>query len=241
MASIQLVVFDMAGTTVRDRNEVQDCFFKAAEMTGLKADSGRINSMMGRSKKFVFQTLWAEQIEPNNPRYSSRVEQSYAAFKQILENHYLTQPVEPKDGCLELFNWLKQNQIKIALNTGFSRKVTNIILKRLGWDVGLNSDYVGTENSTVQVSVTPDEIYQNEGRPAPYMIQKAMYKLGIKDSKTAIHIGDTPVDLEAGINANCLLSLAVTDGSHTREQLQKYPNQGLLNSLNELKNIIIDL
>jgi phosphoglycolate phosphatase-like HAD superfamily hydrolase len=56
-----------------------------------------------------------------------------------------------------------------------------------------------------------------------------------------IHIGDTPVDLAAGINANCLLSLAVTNGTHTREQLQQYPNDGLLDSLLELPKIISNL
>ncbi|ERT07458.1 haloacid dehalogenase-like hydrolase family protein [Lyngbya aestuarii BL J] len=231
----------MAGTTVQDNNEVQDCFCQAAEITGLKVDSERINSMMGWSKKLVFQTLWSEQMGTDNQSYAPQVEQSYTRFKQILEHHYLTQSVEPTVGCLELFHGLKQQRIKIALNTGFYRTVTNIILHRLGWNQGLNSDYVGSDDTIIQVSVTPDEIYNNEGRPAPYMIQKAMYKLGIKDSKKVIHIGDTPVDLAAGMNANCLLSLAVTNGTHTREKLQQYPNHGLLNSLIELKNIIINL
>ena len=127
------------------------------------------------------------------------------------------------------------------MNTGFYRKVTDIILNRLAWDKGLDNNYIGSEYSIIQVSVTPDEIYNNQGRPAPYMIQKAMYKLGIKDSKQVIHIGDTPVDLAAGINANCLLSLAVTNGTHTREQLQQYPNDGLLDSLLELPKIISNL
>jgi phosphonatase-like hydrolase len=241
MASIQLVVFDMAGTTVQDHNEVQQCFFQAAETTGLKTNADRINSMMGWSKKLVFQTLWAEQIGTGNPSYSAQVEQSYILFKQILETHYLTQPVEPTKGCLEVFNELKSQTIKIALNTGFYRKVTDIILNRLAWDKGLDNNYIGSEDSIIQASVTPDEIYNNQGRPAPYMIQKAMYKLGIKDSKQVIHIGDTPVDLAAGINANCLLSLAVTNGTHTREQLQQYPNDGLLDSLLELPKIISNL
>ncbi|MFZ1027091.1 MAG: HAD family hydrolase [Limnoraphis robusta] len=241
MASIQLVVFDMAGTTVQDHNEVQQCFFQAAETTGLKTNADRINSMMGWSKKLVFQTLWAEQIGTDNPSYSAQVEQSYTLFKQILETHYLTQPVEPTEGCLELFKELKSQTIKIALNTGFYRQVTDIILNRLAWDKGLDNNYIGSEYSIIQASVTPDEIYNNQGRPAPYMIQKAMYQLGIKDSKKVIHIGDTPVDLAAGINANCLLSLAVTNGTHTREQLQQYPNDGLLDSLRELAKIITNL
>ena len=44
--------------------------------------------------------------------------------------------VEPTEGCLELFRSLKTKNIFIGLNTGFYRKVTNIILKNLGWDLG---------------------------------------------------------------------------------------------------------
>ena len=241
MSPIQLVVFDMAGTTVRDENEVYNCFMQAAETTGLTATDKQIVAMMGWSKKLVFQTLWAEQIGEEHPDYQAKVEASYAQFKEALENHYRTQPVQPTAGCLDLFAWLKSQNIQIALNTGFYREVTDIILQRLGWDRGLNSSYVGSPNSTIQASVTPSEIYNNEGRPAPYMLQKAMYTLGVKDPQTVIALGDTPADLEAGINAHCFWSLGVTHGTHTREQLKNYPNHGLLDSLDELKHKIASL
>jgi phosphonatase-like hydrolase len=241
MAQVQLVVFDMAGTTVKDEDEVQACFFKAAEQTGLSAEAVEITAMMGWPKKRVFETLWQKQLGADHPDYFRQVETSYSLFKEVLEHHYQTQPVQPTEGCLELFEWLRSNQIQIGLNTGFYREVTNIILQRLGWLKGLNNDYVGTADSLIQVSVTPSEIYNNEGRPAPYMIQKAMYKLGIKDPQTVIVVGDTPSDLEAGINAHCLRSLGVTNGTHTREQLESYPNHGLLSAIGELKSVISEL
>ncbi|PSB22342.1 phosphatase [filamentous cyanobacterium CCP1] len=241
MVQVQLVVFDMAGTTVKDENEVQACFFKAAEHTGLQANPAQITAMMGWPKKRVFETLWQQNLGANHPDYFQRVETSYTTFREVLENHYQTQPVYPTEGCLELFEWLRSNRIKIGLNTGFYREVTNIILQRLGWHQGLNADYVGTEDSLIQVSVTPSEIHNNEGRPAPYMIQKAMYKLGIKDPQSVIVIGDTPSDLEAGINAHCFRSLGVTNGTHTKEQLESYPNHGLISSIAELKPLISHL
>jgi phosphonatase-like hydrolase len=181
MGTIQLVVFDMAGTTVQDHDEVLSCFLSAAAATGLAAEPEQVNPMMGWAKKRVFQALWNGQIGAEHPDYKRRVDQSFTDFKQRLEDHYRTQPVESTEGCLETFDWLRSHQIKIALNTGFYREVTNIILNRLGWDNGLNSDYVGNESSVIQSSITPSEIYGQEGRPAPYMIQKAMYQLGIKD------------------------------------------------------------
>lgn len=238
MSKIQLVVFDMAGTTVKDANEVQACFSTAAQATGLTAEPEQINAMMGWSKRLVFETLWQQQIGIDHPDYTKQVDASYAYFCKALENHYRTQPVQPTGGCLEVFAWLKSQGIKIALNTGFYRKVTDIILHRLGWNKGLNADYIGSDQSIIHVSVTPSEIHGDEGRPAPYMIQKAMYKLGVKDPQAVIVLGDTPSDLEAGFNAHCLMSLGMTSGTHTREQLESYPNHGLLDSLYELKERI---
>lgn len=236
MSTIKLAVCDMAGTTVKDDREVEQCFFGAAGRTGLSASSEQLTNMMGWPKKLVFQTLWREQIGKDHPDYLANVETSFAAFKDILETHYQTQPVEPTEGCLELFSWLKSQGIKIALTTGFYREVTDIILGRLGWNQGLNSEYLGSEASIIQASVTPSEIFNTEGRPAPYMVQKAMYKLSVVDPKTVVNIGDTPSDLESGINASCLYSFGVTNGTHTKEQLAAYPNDGLFSSLREFQD-----
>ncbi len=241
MSEIKLVVFDMAGTTVKDDREVEKCFMQAAANTGLQAPTDRVIAMMGISKKLVFQTLWAEQINKDDSSYASNVETSFIEFKQILENHYRTQPVEPTEGCLGLFDWLRSQQIKIALTTGFYREVTDIILNRLGWDRGLNENYIGTEDSLIQASITPSEIYNQEGRPAPYMIQKAMYLLGITDPKQVVCIGDTPSDLAAGRNTGCLYTFGVTNGTHTKEQLAAYPHDGLVASLAEFQSKLASL
>ncbi|MGF1490996.1 MAG: HAD family hydrolase [Microcoleaceae cyanobacterium] len=238
-SKIQLVVFDMAGTTVKDENEVEKCFIEAATATGLKAEPEKVIAMMGWTKRLVFQTLWQDQLDPDDPQLPTQIDRSYGQFKELLENHYRTQPVVPTEDCLDLFDWLKSQNIKIGLNTGFYRGVTDIILNRLGWDQGLNSDYVGTADSLIQVSVTPSEIYNNEGRPAPYMIQKAMYKLGVNNSQSVVVVGDTPSDLAAGINANCRLALAVTNGTHRREQLEQHPNHGLLETILGVKDQIL--
>lgn len=237
---IKLIACDMAGTTVRDENEVLQCFFEAAQETGLEADGEQVNAMMGLPKKVVFQTLWTQQVGADHPDYGAKVDDSYDRFRSILENHYRTQPVEPTEGTLALFRWLKEREIALTLNTGFYREVTNIILHRLGWDQGLNEDYVGDSSAIVQVSVTPSEIYGNEGRPAPFMIQKAMYRLGIQDPKQVISIGDTPADLAAGRNAGCFAACGVTNGTHSAAQLAQYAHDGLFASMTAFQQQLED-
>jgi phosphonatase-like hydrolase len=230
MKQIQLITFDMAGTTVCDQHEVESCFAEAARQTGLQATPQRILSVQGLSKRFVFETLWQEQTGETAEALDDKVEHSFQVFKAILENHYRTQPVQPMPGCLPLLAYLKGKGIKIALTTGFYRTVTNIILGRLGWNQGLDDQYRGNANSIIDLSIASDEV--SEGRPSPLMIQKAMATFGIKDPQQVINIGDTPSDLESGKRAGCALSLGLTNGTHTLEQLKSYPNDGLFDSLN---------
>jgi len=231
---IRLVMFDMAGTTVCDRDEVLLCFAEACAQSGIMADASRLNALMGVSKLEVFQLLWREQLglEADASAIESRAGQTFQIFRNILEGYYRTHPVEPTDGALELFGWLRERNILIALNTGFYRAVTDIILNKLGWLVGLDRNYVGGVGSVIDYSIASDEVPL--GRPEPFMIRKAMATFGIEDAKQVLKIGDTPVDLAEGRRAGCAASLAVTNGTHTRAALEVLDNDGLLDSLRML-------
>ena len=236
MSSIELVVFDMAGTTVQDRHEVEMCFMEAASHTGLSVTPERVLALQGYSKIYVFELLWTEMIGENHPDLKGFINNSYHVFCEILENHYASNNIFPTDGCLEMFAYLKSKNIKIALTTGFYRKVTNIILGKLGWLDGLNEQYLGNQHTTIQVSIASDEV--PKGRPDPFMIHRAMKLLNVHDSTSVINIGDTPSDLKSGVRAGCRMSLGVTNGTHKRSQLSIHRNDGLLNNITELKQFI---
>jgi phosphonatase-like hydrolase len=227
---IKLVVFDMAGTTVRDLSEVEDCFYQAAVGSGLPASKQRIKDMQGLPKLLVVQTLWGEAIGPEDPAFADKVAVTFSLFREVLENHYSTAEVQPTPGALETFSWLRSQGIKVALTTGFYRKVTNIILARLGWDRGLDATYRAVSPSAlIDLSLTPDET--GKGRPHPDMILQAMKILGVTDASQVVKIGDTPADLQAGHLAGVGLNLAVTSGTHTAGALLAYPHDALLDSL----------
>jgi phosphonatase-like hydrolase len=238
MGKTKLVVFDMAGTTVRDNKEVETCFAKACEQTGLEVSEERILALQGYSKIEVFRMLWEEKTGKNDPNYESNVMNSYDFFRITLENHYIFEPIIATEYCLETFGFLRENDIKIALTTGFYRKVGNIILEKLGWVQGLNDDYFNESgDSVIDLSICSDEVLA--GRPTAFMINKAISKFNISNPNEVINIGDTPSDLASGFNAKVYKSLGLTNGTHTREQLEKYPNDGLLNNLSELKNYLV--
>jgi phosphonatase-like hydrolase len=234
MPRIQLVVFDMAGTTVQDHHEVEDCIYRAAQASGLIVSRDRVHDMNGLQKRRIFELLWADVLPVDHPEFAARVDHSYATFRQILEEHYRTAPVLPAEGAEEVIQWLRAGGVKVALNTGFYRKVANIILGRLGWDKGLDERYRGSLDAFIDLSVTPTETGER-GRPHPDMILHAMKELGVQDPKKVIKVGDVPVDIQEGRNAGCLLSLGVTNGVGSREELEAEAPDGLLKTIGELK------
>lgn len=237
MKNIELVIFDMAGTTVRDQKEVETCFAEACKITDLEVNEDRILALQGYSKIEVFRMLWNEKIGETHPDFAKNVQNSYENFTRILEEHYHSHTILPTDHCLEIFEYLRAHDIKIALTTGFYRKVTNIILNKLGWLEGLNSEYFNASGKgIIDLSIASDEV--EKGRPQPDMILKAVKTLGINDLKNVINIGDTPSDLQSGKSAGVALSLGICNGTHSRTQLEAYPNDGLLSNLSELKSIL---
>ena len=63
-------------------------------------------------------------------------------------------------------------------------------------------------------------------------------KLGVTDPRRIAKVGDTPADLLEGKNAGCGMIVGVTEGTHTREQLQSFPHTHLIGSVAELPALL---
>ena len=57
MKDIELVVFDMAGTTVRDRGNVADAFLAACKEHGIELERAEVKKVMGFRKKDAIRML----------------------------------------------------------------------------------------------------------------------------------------------------------------------------------------
>ncbi len=58
-----------------------------------------------------------------------------------------------------------------------------------------------------------------------------MERFGIADPRRVAKVGDTPADLLEGNNAGCGLIVGVTQGTHTRQQLEPYPHTSLIDTI----------
>ena len=225
--SVQLVVFDMAGTTVRDKGSVADAFMEAASQYGVQVPRGEVNKVMGFRKKEAIRILLDKfYLEPVED-LDGLIENIHETFTRNMVSFYeQDQDLAPLPYAEKIFAWLKERGIKIALNTGFTRPITNAILHRLQWD---NKD-------VIDMVISSDEVL--EGRPHPYMIEAIMQQLQVADPAQVVKVGDTEVDVAEGRNAGCGLVVSVTTGAYTRKELEQYSPDNIIDSLAELPPLI---
>ena len=229
MNNIQLVVFDIAGTTVKDNGEIATAFRTALEEYSYLVPVSKINPLMGYKKPEAIRKI-VEEYEQNKERITADyINAIHDRFLELMIEHYQTaKEIIPLPNVMEVFSFLKEKRIKIGLDTGFSKNITDVIVNRLNW---VNDD-------VVDYVVSSDEV--PAGRPYPYMIQRMMNVANITDAKRVIKVGDTEVDVQEGKNANCLYSIAITTGAFTREELEPYKPSFIIDDIKEVMDIVLN-
>lgn len=224
---MELVVFDIAGTTVKDNGEITTAFKSALNEFGYDVPVAKINPLMGYKKTEAIKKMLT-QFEPDANKITEEyIHQIHDFFLKLMIDYYsTTKEITPLPNVEEVFASLKEKQIKIGLDTGFSKEITDIIIERLGW----------MKDQKIDVVISSNEV--KAGRPSPYMIQEIMRKTDVKDAKKVIKTGDTEVDIFEGKNAGCLYSIAITTGAFTREELTVYEPSFIIDNLKELLSII---
>lgn len=224
---IELVVFDMAGTTVYDGDAVNASFRAALAARGIDADPAVVNTVMGLPKPEAIRIL-LEQFGQSITPSEETINAIHEDFTKRMRQYYATDPsVREIPGASAAFAALRQAGIKVALNTGFFRPIVDALLTRLAW----------TTPEVIDAVVTSDEVPR--GRPHPDMIRHLMAHLGIDDAGRVAKVGDTRVDLEEGTNAGCGLVIGVTTGAYSREQLQACPHSHILESVAEVPELVL--
>jgi phosphoglycolate phosphatase-like HAD superfamily hydrolase len=72
------------------------------------------------------------------------------------------------------------------------------------------------------------------GRPAPYLIFRAMEATSTSSVHRVATVGDTTLDLQAGYNAGVRWNIGVLSGAHDRQSLEGAPHTHILPSVAEL-------
>ena len=219
MSRIKLVIFDIAGTIIEDQGEVVHAFGSALRKNGVAFTEDELKRWKGASKREVIRHF----VGRGGPADEQLVEATYRSFRAELENAY-GRELRPIAGAETTFAWCRDHGILMATTTGFYAEISNLILERTGW------------HNLFAANVSSNEVRQ--GRPAPYMIFRAMEQTGVTNVREVMNVGDTPLDLQAGTNAGTGAVVGVLTGAHAREELEHEPHTHIIKSVEALPELL---
>jgi len=225
--AIELVVFDLAGTTVKDNQDVHRILQQALAAHDVSVTLADANEVMGLPKPIAIGQLLRRKYKGNRLITIDWIAEIHDVFVEQMINFYRTDDaVGEKDGVAETFRRLKERDVKVIVDTGFDRQITDPLLERMGW----------SKLNLIDGSVTSDEV--ERGRPYPDLIYRAMQLTNTSDARKVAKVGDTVSDVEEGKSAGCGLVIAVTTGAFSHEALAEAHPTHLIENIRELIAIL---
>ncbi|MEJ1241484.1 HAD hydrolase-like protein [Chryseolinea sp. T2] len=225
--NVKLVVFDLAGTTVKDDRNVHKVLQKALAKHGVTVSLEDCNDVMGLPKPIAIRDLLERRYEGSRPVTAAWINEIHKRFVEEMILFYKTDPsVGEKEGVSDTFRKLKAHNMKVVVDTGFDRQITDPLLERLGWK----------SEALIDGSVTSDEV--ERGRPYPDLIFRAMELTNVNDASQVVKVGDTISDVHEGQAAGCGMVVGVTTGAFSREVLSEAKPTHLIEQLPQLLDIL---
>jgi phosphonatase-like hydrolase len=222
LADLELVVLDLAGTTVLDDGLVQRAFERAVDAAGLAETPERraaaldvVRETMGQSKLAVFRSLSADE---------DQAQHADAVFESTYAELIAAEGLQPVLGAEDLIRRLRATGVKVALTTGFSRRTRDVVLDALGW------------RDLADVTLTPAEA--GRGRPFPDLPLTALLRTGASSVEGMVVVGDTASDIASGIAAGAGLVVGVLTGAHDEQTLLDAGADAVLPSVADLPELL---
>jgi phosphonoacetaldehyde hydrolase len=203
---IRAVIFDWAGTVVDYGCQapvvvLEQIFAKR----GVQLEPSESRHAMGLLKLDQIRQIlrlprvamaWrhANRHEPDEPDVRALFESFIPVQADCIEEY--SNVIE---GVPELIEKLRSAGVRIGSTTGYTRFMLSRLLPKAARQ-GYAPDSV----------VTPDDT--GEGRPAPWMIFENMKRLGVYPPSVCVKVGDTPSDIQEGLNAGAV-TIGVSDSS----------------------------
>lgn len=229
---IRAVIFDWAGTTVDHGSRAPArVFVELFASVGIDVSEAEAREPMGRAKRdHLAAVLAMPRIEKQwRARHgrgptSNDVDQLYADFlprqKQVLADFSSVIA-----GVPEAVAACRRRGLKIGGTTGYTRELMDVVepIAKAG---GYSPD----------VSLCADDA--PAGRPAPWLIFRVCEALGIYPLSSVLVVDDTPVGIEAGINARARTVAVTRTGNAlglSESEVASMPSQELATRLDRIE------
>ncbi len=204
---IKLVVFDWAGTTIDfGCLAPAGAFVTAFAEAGVPVSVGEARGPMGLHKKDHLRAML--QVPEIGGRWRTRHGREWT--EADVENLYrVVTPMQVAaakrhsaliPGVVACVAELRARGIKVAASTGYFREAAEVVYAAAR-EQGYEPDF----------TICADDV--PAGRPAPWMIFRAMEATGVYPPAAVVKVGDTVIDIEDGHNAG-VWSVGVVDSSN---------------------------
>lgn len=223
-ARVELAVLDMAGTTIDEGQQVYRVLAETAIAYGAAPSQADIARWHGAAKHEALRALLT--TPGGEPPSADLLDTVVADFRSRLTAAYAISPPRPLPGVADAMAALRSAGIRVALTTGFDRDIADSLIRALGWE----------GDSAVDEVVCGSDVAA--GRPAPFMIFRAMENLGVVDVDRVLVAGDTPRDLQAGTNSGAGFVVGVLSGAGDAVELGKHRHTHLVASVADLPALL---
>src|ERR1700677_1068473 len=217
--TIELVCFDMAGTTVNDHGLVLEAFRRTIDELGVTGDEA------GKAEEYVIETMGQSKIEVFSVLFDDRAHAANDAFERHFVSAANEVGVSEVPGARDTVESLKGRGFAVALTTGFSPATREALIEILGW-----ADLFG-------LRVSPADA--GRGRPAPDMVLMCALKSRVSAVQTIMVVGDTSSDMQAGRRAGVGQCVGVLTGTDNHARLLSSGADLIVNSVVDLTKLDI--
>ena len=213
----KLIIFDVDGTLMDSESDVYICFNHVLKNNlNIEITKEEFEKLAGLSLEKSFSSILPDKNENLAKELTKKYRQYYIDEKHFLDNTTLF------EGVRETLSNLKKQGFILTIATGKAQRAVDYMLQ-----------YFKLDEIDLAVGIGESNF---KNKPDPEVVNHILEEFNISQ-EDAIIIGDSPVDILAGKNAN-IDTIAVSFGYDSIENLKKFNPTVSIDKFEELNNIL---
>jgi len=215
LGGVELIIYDLDGVLVDSTDAIVEAFEKTLNEIGVAYEEDRLMPLMGHGLIHILEQVLPVEHRGREwelrERYIHHFQESDTRLTRLLPD------VE------ETLRHLKESGYRQSVATNKTSSEAKRILELLRVD-----DVFDLVVGFLDVS---------NAKPAPDMIHYTLERLGV-EKRHAVFVDDTAFGLKAGVEAG-VKTVGILTGHHSREQLMEVQPDIIVDSMHELKLLLL--
>lgn len=215
---IKMVVFDLCGTTVDEGDLVYKALKNTLTMYQIEFEDKEFDDVYFRESTNLRILRYFINKNGKEIVIEDMINKLHQNIKELYTD--IESNVKAIKGSKDLFVKLRDNGIKVCLNSEYSDDIVKTIIKKVGFE-----DIIDGYISGDKVKV---------GRPFPFMIYRLMEEFNVDSAEYVVKVGDTVEDILEGVNAGVKKNVSVLTGVDSSDKLIRVRDCVIVDSVNDL-------